>query len=98
MAAPDDAVKTDGEPTPIPPPPVVAERVKRATQRMKDGAAKRNECFSFSAGDQFKYVNGKNELISQPTTTNWLERRGKPEHRMRTVRNLIFDIVERQVA
>jgi hypothetical protein len=86
------------EPTPIPPPKAIAERIKRSIQRMKDGAPKRNECFSFAAGDQFKYVNGKNELVSQPTTTNWLERRGKPEHRMRTVRNLIFDIIERQVA
>src|SRR4051812_37731549 len=93
-----DAVKGLVEPTPVKPPPEIAERVKRSIARMKDGAPKRNECFSFSAGDQFKYVNGKNELISQPTTTNWLERRGKPEHRMRTVRNLIFDIVERQVA
>ena len=84
------------DPTKIP--QSIDDRVKRGLQRMRDGQPKRSECFSFAAGEQFRYINAKNELVSQPTTTNLVERRGKPQHRMRTVRNLIFDIVERQVA
>ena len=79
-------------------PAALEQRMKRGRERMKVGAPKRNECLSFWRGDQFKYVNTKNTLTSQPTVTDYLSRRGKPPQRSRTVRNLIFDIVERQVA
>jgi hypothetical protein len=86
----------DNEKIKIPKP--IEERMKRGLDRMLEGAPKRNECYSFVRGDQFKFVNTKNTLTSQPTVSDYMGRRGKPPHRVRTVRNLIFDIVERQVS
>lgn len=82
--------------TPIP--PEVEARVKRAGEQIRDGSAKRNECLKFWRSEQYAYVDGKNALRSQATTTNYGERTGKPAYRQRRVRNLIFDIVEREVS
>ncbi len=79
-------------------PKPLEERMKRGRDRMKEGSAKRNECYAFVRSDQFKFVNTQNALTSQPTVTDYFGRKGKPPHRVRTVRNLIFDVVERQIA
>src|SRR5688572_16317678 len=76
----------------------VEDRDKRGFTAMQSGAPKRNECLAHWRGEQFKYVNTRNELVAQPTSTNLIERSGKPPHRARTVRNFIFDIVEREVS
>jgi len=83
---------------PIKVPKSIQERMDRGRARMKDGAAKRNECLAFWRSDQYRYTNEKNQLVAQSTITNYLDRSGKPPHRARTTRNLIFDVVEREVS
>jgi hypothetical protein len=83
------------EPVEIPKP--VAERMKRGRDRMREGAPKRNECLAFARGDQYRWVDGKNTLQTQNTTTT-IDGRGKPRHRIRQTRNFLFDIVENEVS
>jgi hypothetical protein len=64
---------------------------------MRDGAPKRNECLRFWRGDQYCYVNAENYLVKQSTVTN-ADGSGKPSHRVRTVRNLIVDVVAHEVS
>lgn len=83
------------EPVEIPKP--VAERMKRGRDRMREGAPKRNECLAFARGDQYRWVDGKNVLQTQNTTTT-VDGRGKPRHRIRQTRNFLFDLVENEVS
>lgn len=83
------------EPVEIPQP--IVERLKRGRDSMREGAPKRNECLAFARGDQYRWVDGKNVLQSQNTTTT-IDGRGKPRHRIRQVRNLIFNIIEMEIA
>lgn len=75
----------------------IESRLKRGRERMREGAAKRNECLKFWRNEQYVHSKGR-ELIVQPTTTNVTEQTGKLPWRVRETRNLIFDIVEREVA
>ncbi len=78
-------------------PPGVEERIKRGRDRMKEGSAKRNECLEFWRGNQYIYVSSENYLVKQGTVTN-ADGSGKPRHRVRTTRNIIFDIVAHEVS
>ncbi|HEU5115580.1 MAG TPA: hypothetical protein VFT74_02785 [Isosphaeraceae bacterium] len=94
-------VKEDAlvDPTKIPVPGDVQSRLKRGTDAMKEGAPKRRECLAHYRGDQYKYLDSQNKVVSQPTnTSSYGETGGKPPHRVRRVRNVIFDIVETEVA
>lgn len=88
----DSAVNAVKVPAPI------QERMNRGRDRMKQGSAKRNECLKFWRSEQYHWVDSKGHLNAQPTTTNYYEQTGKPPQRQRTTRNLIFDVVEREVA
>lgn len=78
-------------------PEAISERLKRGEKRMKEDSSKREECWRFTRGQQYVHTHG-GELVIQPMTTNISERKGKLPWRVRAVRNLIFDIVEREVA
>jgi hypothetical protein len=84
-------------PAPITIPKPIEERMKRGRDAMKEGAPKRNECLAFARGEQYKWVDSKNTLQAQ-NTTNLIDGRGKPRHRIRQTRNFIFDIVENETA
>src|ERR1700741_3139798 len=84
-------------PEPIKPPPHIEERIKRGRDAMREGAPRRNMCLAFTRGEQYRWVDSKNVLMSQATTSNY-DGRGKPRHRVRSVRNFIFDINETEVA
>jgi hypothetical protein len=82
----------------VKPSSVIDARMKRGKAAMAEGAPRRNECMSFSRGDQYKWVDSKNVLRDQATTSDYHNRGGKPRHRVRSVRNYIFDHVETEVA
>jgi hypothetical protein len=88
------------EPEPIEVPASIQERIRRGRDRMREGAPKRNECLEFSRGNQYRWVDSNNSLKSQATTSNYDGRgkQGKPRHRVRAVRNYIFDFVEAETA
>lgn len=78
-------------------PEPIRERVKRGGDAMREGAPMRNLCLAFVRGEQYRWVDSKNALKEQATTANY-DGRGKPRHRVRSVRNFIFDIHETEVA
>jgi hypothetical protein len=82
----------------IPIPKDVSPRLERGRARMRQEAAKRNECLAFWRGEQYRYVNGEGKLVSQPTVSNAYDRTGKPPHVIRRERNLYFDVIESEVA
>jgi len=82
----------------IPIPKEIQERLSRGYERMRGDAPKRNECLAFWRGEQYRFVNSENVLVGQPTTTSAYEREGKPPHVVRRTRNIIFDVVEHEVA
>lgn len=82
---------------PIKVPSSIEERIKRGETAMREGAPRRNMCLSFARGEQYKWIDSKNVLKQQSTTSDY-DGRGKPRHRVRSVRNFIFDIVETEVA
>lgn len=75
----------------------VDDRIKRGRARMREGAAKRNECLRFWRGDQYVYRSQRGILVNQATLTE-ASGGGKPRHRVRTTRNLILDIVAHEVS
>lgn len=79
-------------------PPAVFARLKRGKDAMLDGAPRRNECLRFSRGRQYSWVDSQNTLREQSTTENYEGRGGKARHRVRSVRNYIYDHVETEVA
>lgn len=82
---------------PIEIPKPIAERMKRGRDAMREGAPKRNECLAFARGEQYRWIDSKNVIQSQSTTTT-IDGRGKPRHRVRQVRNFIFNIVEMETS
>lgn len=82
---------------PVEIPKAIAERMKRGRDAMREGAPKRNECLAFAKGDQYRWVDSKNVIQNQNVTTT-IDGRGKPRHRFRQTRNLIFNIIEMEVA
>src|SRR5882672_12337601 len=79
------------------PPPEIEARLKRGEEAMAQGAPKRNECLRFARGRQYSWVDTQNVLREQDTTSRYEGRGGKARHRVRTVRNYIFDHVETEV-
>src|ERR1700744_221728 len=79
-------------------PPEIDARIRRGKSAMAEGAPKRNECLHFAKGNQYKWVDAKNTLRDQSTVSDYERRGGKARHRVRTVRNYIFDVVETETA
>lgn len=80
------------------PPPEVEARIKRGRDAMAEGAPGRNECLRFTRGKQYTWVDSQNVIREQETTSSYERRGGKARHRVRSVRNYIFDHVETEVA
>lgn len=80
------------------PPPAVEARIKRGREAMAEGAPGRNECLRFVRGRQYTWVDSNNIIREQDTTSSYEGRGGKARHRIRSVRNYIFDHVETEVA
>jgi len=94
-----DAVKRAINPDKMEVPEDISARMKRGRDAMREDAPKRNECLAHARGEQYRYLDAKNALKSLPTTTSsYGEAGGKAPHRVRAVRNFIFDIVETEVA
>jgi hypothetical protein len=91
-----EALSPSNESTKIP--KDIEPRLERGRSRMRAEAAQRNECLAFWRGEQYKYVNGEGVLVGQSTVTNTRDREGKPGHVVRRARNLMFDIIEHEVA
>lgn len=81
----------------LPVPSKTEDRIRRARDRAKLLSRKRQECFEFWRGNQYVFVNDENYLVKQSTVTS-ANGRGKPAHRVRTVRNLIIDVVAHEVS
>lgn len=79
-------------------PAEVEARVKRGEASMAAGAPRRNECLRFARNRQYSWVDSQNIIHEQETTSNYERRGGKARHRIRRVRNYIFDHVETEVA
>lgn len=90
--------KPEAPAEPIKIPPEVAARVKRGEEAMAEGAPMRNECLHFARGKQYVWVDSHNVIQKQETTSDYERRTGKTRHRIRRVRNYIFDHVETEVA
>src|SRR5690606_17741173 len=75
----------------------VDERLHRGRERMLQGASKRNEYLEFWRGNHYAYVDEKNYLRFQPTSTS-VRGTGKQPWRQRRTVNLIFDAVEHEVS
>lgn len=76
--------------------PGVWERVQRAQRAMSSDNVRTNECWEFFRGNQYVYRTDEDYLVSQSVTTS--PAGGKPAHRVRTTRNLIFDAVLHEVS
>lgn len=76
----------------------ISPRLERGRSRMRQEAAQRNECMAFWRGEQYRFVNGEGVLTGQPTATNAREKEGRPPHVVRRARNIMFDIIEHDVA
>jgi hypothetical protein len=92
----DRQLKDAAEQFPIP--NQVKSRTDRGRMRMRDGASERNEIMHFWRGNQYVYRSPKGYLLQQDTITDPRTGSGKPPHRMRTVRNMILDVVAREVS
>lgn len=79
-------------------PDEVTARMRRGRDAMLEGAPERNECLRFARGRQYTWVDSQNIIREQATTSNYESRGGKARHRVRSVRNYIFDHVETEVA
>lgn len=80
------------------PPKEVEARIKRGLDSMSEGAPGRNECLRFVRGRQYTWVDSQNIIREQETTSSYERKGGKARHRVRSVRNFIFDHVEAEVA
>lgn len=79
-------------------PPDIEARIKRGQDAMSEGAPRRNECLRFARNEQYWWVDSQNTLHEQETTASYERRGGKARHRVRSVRNYIYDHVETEVA
>lgn len=76
----------------------VEARIKRGLEAMAEGAPARNECLRFVRGRQYTWVDSQNAIREQDTTSSYERPGGKARHRVRSVRNYIFDHVETEVS
>ena len=72
----------------------IKERLERGRARMMQDAPKVNECIEMWRGNQYAYVDGNNNLVQRGVAPG----SAKPAHRIRTTRNLILDVVTREVS
>jgi hypothetical protein len=80
-------------------PKAIDDRLSRGKRRRDEDKGKREECLAMWYGDQFKFYDPAKRVVSaQPTTTSSFDTSSKPPWRQRRTRNLIFDIVEREVS
>lgn len=93
-----NGVKELIDPTKIPVPPNVDARLRRSKGRRREGDGSRNEAMEFWRGNHYRWVDSQGALQSLPTTTSAYEKKGKPPHVIRQSRNLLFDVVEREVS
>lgn len=82
----------------IKPPPGVEEKLKRGRDAMRSEAPQRNEYLAFARGEQYRWVEPSSNILRSQSTTSNYDGSGKPRHRVRSVRNFIFDHVETLVA
>lgn len=80
-----------------PVPEAIRTAVHRGRERKQDGDLERDEILHFWRGNQYVY-RLQDKIQSLPTVTNWADRSGKAPHRMRTVRNLMLDIIAHEVS
>src|SRR4051812_34061834 len=98
MAAADAALDSAVDVGKLPKPPgYVDSRIRRGRTRLEELASGHNECYEFFRGNQYTYRNDENVLVAQATQTS-ITGGGKPAHRVRTTRNLIFDLVAHEVS
>lgn len=101
MAVAEKARKALGmEPTPVPVPTDIEQRMKRGRDVMLKDASHRRLCWRFWRGGkdgQYWYLNEHGTLRSQDTVTK-ADGAGKPPHRVRQTRNHIHGIVEDKVS
>lgn len=71
----------------------VEDKLKRGRANAKQYQPQNSECMSFWRGDQYTYRNKENVLLQQNVI-----RGTKPNHRVRTTRNLIVDMVAHEVS
>lgn len=76
----------------------VEARIKRGRESMAEGAPRRNECLRFVRGRQYTWVDSQNVIREQETTSDYERRGGKARHRVRSVRNYVYDHHETEVA
>jgi hypothetical protein len=84
-----------GEPVPA----LVDDKLRRGRDRMLEQASERRMCYRFWRGrrdDHYSWVDDKGFLHTSSTTTS--VRGGKPQHRVRTTRNLIHPVIEAKVS
>jgi hypothetical protein len=79
-------------------PPEIQARLKRGEAAMSEGAPRRNECLRFVRGRQYSWVDSQNVIREQATTSDYERRGGRARHRVRSVRNFIYDHSEAEVA
>lgn len=89
-------VQETREAFPIPQP--LKERVDRGRARMKADESEREEILQFWRNNQYVYRTAKGALLSQDRITNHASGSGKPPHRMRMVRNMLFDLIQHQIS
>lgn len=69
-------------------------KIDRGRERLESIAATRDEAWEFFRGNHYAYIGDNNKLVFLQTTTS-VRLTGKPPHRARQKRNLIFDVVLR---
>jgi len=65
-------------------------RINKGRERLETFAARNDECWEFYRGNHYAYVDERNVLQVLPTTVS-ARGTGKPAHRARQARNLVFD-------
>lgn len=73
------------------------ERIQRGRERLEDIAPIRDQAWEFYRGNHYSYVDDRNVLRALPTVTS-ARGRGKPRWKARQTRNLILDVVMRDVS
>src|SRR3954453_10293191 len=74
------------------------DRRKRGKEAMAKGAAPRRVCFKFFRGDQWCWVNEKNQVSFLPTITYVTGPGGKPGYRQRRTRNYMRRVIEAKIS
>lgn len=84
------------QPTLIPVPKAVSERIERGHRVLKEDAYKRRLCQLFVRGEAYAFINNQNQLSFLQTSPG--VRSGKPKHRVRNRYNFIRPMVDAKVS